>query len=155
PLLAAYEITPTYSTYADDKHTAVMPVGAGGWTVAKHDAYPPNFILLSRTPDVSGGQPKRPDSEVQEAAVHEGTHAMDKVPKTTPWERSPTEFRAYWNDGRFGAPDKPTDRYAAVVDPTMQPPGPKSPRANKIFRLMYDDPVLYDFCKPNYDANTD
>jgi hypothetical protein len=119
--------------------------------------YPGTFILLSRTPDVTMGVPRRPDDDLQTLAVHESTHFLDPD-AITPIQSYKTEFRAYWMDGRFGPPDLPTapnpGDFAAEFDPTIPPPGPKSPRANKIFHETYDDPVLYPYCKPNYDANT-
>jgi hypothetical protein len=106
---------------------------------------------------VTLGVPRRADADVQIVAIHEATHFMDRGLGGAPFESYKTEFRAYWNDGRFGAPGvaapvNPGD-LAAEFDPSIAPPGPKSARANAIFHIMYDDPVLYTFCKPNYDAN--
>jgi hypothetical protein len=103
------------------------------------------------------GVPRRPDDDLQTLAVHESTHFLDPD-AITPIQSYKTEFRAYWTDGRFGPPNLPTapnpGDFAAEFDPTIPPPGPKSPRANRIFREIYDDTVLYPYCKPNYDANT-
>jgi hypothetical protein len=134
----------------------VLGTGAGGWTVSGVAAYPGTFILLDRTPDVTFATPRRPDDELQIYAIHEATHFLDPG-AVTPIQQYRTEFRAYWMDGRFGPPTKalaPPGQFDARFDPTIPPPGPKSPRANRIFRETYDNPVLYPFCKPNYDANT-
>jgi hypothetical protein len=96
---------------------------------------------------------QRHDSEI--LAIHEAVHEMDRVGGATPWDRYLREFRAYWMDGRFGDPLVASAGHPAEYDPTVPPPGPKSPRANQIFRLQYDNPILYPYCKPNYDANTD
>jgi hypothetical protein len=157
PSKAAYVIkTPPYLPHPDPAHTIVLPVGAGGWRIPANPAYPGAFILLSRTPDVTLGLPRRPDDELQIYAVHESTHLMDR-PGAGPFEDYKTEFRAYWNDGRFGPPNQAVpaspDEFAAEFDPTTPTPGPKSRRANRIFHEMYDDPVLYSFCQPNYDGN--
>jgi hypothetical protein len=158
PSQAAYVVkTPPYHPHPDPAHTLVLGRGAGGWRLSGMAIYPGTFILLSRTPDVTMGVPRRPDDDLQTLAVHESTHFLDPD-AITPIQSYKTEFRAYWMDGRFGPPDLPTapnpGDFAAEFDPTIPPPGPKSPRANKIFHETYDDPVLYPYCKPNYDANT-
>ena len=161
PSEAAYLVaTPPYAAHPDAPHTMVLPTGAGGFRVEAggHPAYPGRFILLSRTPDVTLGVPRRSDAEVEIVAIHEATHFMDPTTGATPFEQYLVEFRAYWMDGRFGPPNLAVpvspDHFRAEFDPREEPPGPKSPRAKAIFRLMYDDPKLYPFCKPNYDANT-
>jgi hypothetical protein len=155
PEKAAYVIaTPPYGAHPDPK-TIVEPTGAGGWRITgAHPAYVPPFILLSRTPDVTLAVPRRPDSELQIYAIHESTHIMDRPAGGTPIQKYKTEFRAYWMDGRYGPPTQATAGLSAVYDPNIPQPGPKSRRANEIFRLQYDDPILYSYCKPNYDANT-
>jgi len=158
PSQAAYVAkTPPYHPHPDPAHTLVLDRGAGGWRLTGRPIYPGTFILLNRTPDVTMGVPRRPDDDLQTLAVHESTHFLDPD-AITPIQSYKTEFRAYWTDGRFGPPNLPTapnpGDFAAEFDPTIPPPGPKSPRANRIFREIYDDTVLYPYCKPNYDANT-
>jgi hypothetical protein len=100
---------------------------------------------------------KRPDAEVMEFAIHEGTHAVDEWDLTTDAENYRSEFRAYWNQGLFGPPDVQicpvgaVNCFDATIDPTMSPPGPKSPRARKIFEHVY---ASYDFVRTAYDNNT-
>ena len=65
-----------------------------------------------------------------------------------------TEFRAYWTDGRFGPPNSALGAFSAEFDPIIAPPGPKSPRANRIFNEVYDDTRLYPWCMPACDQNT-
>jgi hypothetical protein len=159
PRQAAYLITtPPYSPHPDPNHTIVLGTGAGGWRIqGGHPAYAGTFILLSRTPDVTLAVPRRPDAELQTYAVHESTHFMDRGHGPGPIEQYKTEFRAYWMDGRFGPPDQAAGGpggFDAVFDATIRPPGPKSPRANRIFHETYDAPRLYPYCQPNYDANT-
>jgi hypothetical protein len=119
-------------------------------------------VLVKRTFDVAAGAAgKTPDAEIIEFLVHEGVHAFDSEywhsPTNKPIERYKTEFRAYWNDGGFGPPDKatcpspPGDCKVAEVDPTMPAPGPKSPRARAIFEHLY---ATYDYVQPDYDNNT-
>jgi hypothetical protein len=158
PAKAAYVVkTPPYAAHPDPGHTLVLPRGAGGWRLSGMPIYPGTFILLNRTPDVTLAVPRRPDDELQIYAIHESTHFLDPD-AFTPIQSYKTEFRAYWMDGRFGPPELPTapnpGDLTAEFDPTIAPPGPKSPRANRIFHETYDNPVLYPYCKPNYDNNT-
>jgi hypothetical protein len=161
PSQSAYMIsTPPYAPFPDP-NTLVIATGAGGWTIGSHPPYTGSFILLSRTPDVTMGVARRPDSELQIYAVHEASHAMDRNVGAGPFEQYKTEFRAYWMDGRFGNPAVAISGLPAVFDANLTDAsggavtiGPKSARANAIFRLQYDDPILYPYCKPNYDQNT-
>jgi hypothetical protein len=161
PSQSAYVIsTPPYAPFPDP-NTLVIATGAGGWTIPSHAPYSGSFILLSRTPDVTLGVPRRGDDAVQTVAIHEASHAMDRNVGSSPFESYKTEFRAYWMDGRFGDPAVATSGSPAVFDANLTDAsggavtiGPKSARANAIFRLQYDDPILYPYCKPNYDQNT-
>jgi hypothetical protein len=161
PSQSAYVIsTPPYAPFPDP-NTLVIGTGAGGWTIGGHPPYSGSFILLSRTPDVTLGVPRRDDSELQIYAVHEASHAMDRNVGAGPFESYKTEFRAYWMDGRFGDPAVATSGEPAEFDANLTDGsggavtiGPKSARANAIFRLQYNDPILYSYCRPNYDQNT-
>jgi hypothetical protein len=116
----------------------------------------PNRLFLNRTTDVATGA-KRTDAEILTNAIHEGTHAVDEWDVRTPAEDYKSEFRAYWNEGRFGPPDVQlclgaADCFDTTIDPTMPPPGPKSPRARKIFEHLYGS---YAFARTAYDNDTD
>lgn len=153
PSRSAYVIsTPPYAPHPDP-NTLVIATGAGGWSIGGHAPYPGSFVLLNRTSDVASGA-KASDDTLQIIAIHEAVHEMDRGTGGTPWDRYLREFRAYWMDGRFGDPLVASSGDPAEYDPTIPAPGPKSARANRIFRLQYDDPILYPYCKPNYDANT-
>lgn len=112
-----------------------------------------NKLFLNRTTDVAAGV-KRPDADVLTNAIHEGTHAVDEWDVRTPAEDYRSEFRAYWNEGRFGPPDVQicpagaAHCFDTTIDETMPPPGPKSPRARKIFEHVYGS---YDFVRRAYD----
>jgi len=93
--------------------------------------------------------------------VHEAVHALDIEPDKNTWlEQYKKEFRAYWMDGRYGPPDQGTCPSTSpgcketAYNPTMPPPGPKTPRARAIFEHLYGA-NLYQFVKDNYDKNTD
>jgi hypothetical protein len=153
PSRSAYVIsTPPYAAHPDP-NTLVIATGAGGWSIPGHAPYAGSFILLSRTTDVAAGT-VRGDGVLQILAIHEAVHEMDRVPGAAPFDQYKREFRAYWMDGRFGDPLVASNGFPAAFDPATPTPGPKSPRANQVFRLQYDDPILYPYCKPNYDANT-
>lgn len=153
PSRSAYVIsTPPYAAHPDP-NTLVIATGAGGWTIGGHAPYAGSFVLLSRTPDVASGA-KASDASMQIVGIHEAVHEMDRGTGGSSWELYKSEFRAYWMDGRFGDPLVASSGDPAEFDPTIPAPGPKSARANQIFRLQYDDPILYSYCKPDYDANT-
>jgi len=128
-------------------------IGAAGFTLPSGD------IVVNRTTDVISLS-KRDDDEIIMLVVHESVHHMDVRPAAdTDIERYKTEFRAYWMDGRYGPPNAPTCAgapgtcFGTTYDGSMAPPGPKSPRARKIFDDLYGD-ATYDFVKPAYDKNT-
>ncbi|MBZ0237627.1 MAG: hypothetical protein K8M05_35255, partial [Deltaproteobacteria bacterium] len=153
PSRSAYVIsTPPYAPHPDP-NTLVIATGAGGWSIGGHPPYPGSFVLLNRTSDVASGA-KASDDTLQIIAIHEAVHEMDRGNGGTPWDQYTAEFRAYWMDGRFGDPLVASSGDPAEYDPDIPAPGPKSARANRIFRLQYDEPILYPYCKPNYDANT-
>lgn len=113
-----------------------------------------NKLFLNRTTDVAAGT-KRTDAVMVTNAIHEGTHAVDEWDVRTPEEDYKSEFRAYWNEGRFGPPDVQIpppgpNSLATTIDPTMSPPGPKSPRARAIFTHVYGS---YTFVRTAYDSN--
>ena len=116
----------------------------------------PNQLFLNRTTDVFAGT-KRTDAEMVENAIHEGTHAVDEWDVRTPAEDYKSEFRAYWNEGRFGPPDVQIPPpgpgvFPSTIDLTMPPPGPKSPRAREIFNHVFNS---YPRLREAYDKNED
>jgi hypothetical protein len=83
--------------------------------------------------------------EIARILVHEGVHATDThrdshVDDSKLEQLYRSEFRAYWLDGRF-------DHLSAAIDPSMAARGPKSPRANAIFSLLYE---RYGYVRPAY-----
>ncbi len=137
-----------------DPNSSANVAGAAGFTLGAGSGQ----IVMNRTTDVSTNA-KRSDNELITLIVHEGVHAMDLPHSGTPIESYRTEFRAYWMDGRYGPPDRavctPADGPGckdATFDPTMTPPGPKSPRARAIFDTLYGS-VTYPTIKPAYDNN--
>jgi hypothetical protein len=130
-------------TYAN---SLVLPPNAGGTTLN----VPPG-IVVNRTTDVKT-KAKRSDAEVTLFFVHEATHALDIEPTETSDLRGyKTEFRAYWMDGRYGPPG--SGGVDTAYDPNLPPPGPKSPRARKIFDHLYSGST-YAHIKRAYDNNT-
>jgi hypothetical protein len=113
-----------------------------------------NKLFLNRTLDVPSGA-KRSPAEMVTNAIHEGTHAVDEWDIRTPAEDYKSEFRAYWNEGRFGPPDvaiPPPPGLPTTIDPTMAPPGPKSPRARAIFNHVRSG---YGYVRESYESNKD
>lgn len=120
-------------------------------------------IIVNRTMDVGTGE-QRPDegkNGIIEIVLHEGVHALDEPahrPDRSAIESYKAEFRAFWMDGSFGPPDSdtcptpPGDCRSTAYDPALPAPGPKSPRARKIFEHLFE---VYEFVKPNYDDNVD
>jgi len=145
----------------DPTHTHVAPTSWAAMSNLSFTAVPGPFVCLNRTDDVSTGHTRDVDTQMM-LAVHEAVHEFDFLPAAAmganPIEWYRTEFRAYWTDGRFGPPDQAIvpgrPELDARFDPTIPPPGPKSPRASRIFHLLYDDPVGYGFVRTNYDNNT-
>ena len=115
-----------------------------------------NRLFLNRTTDVATGD-KRTDAEILTNAIHEGTHAVDEWDVRTPAEDYRSEFRAYWNEGRFGPPNLQVcpagavDCFDTTIDETMPAPGPKSPRARKIFEHLYGS---YGYVRTAYDNDS-
>lgn len=144
-----------YTPTAADPNSFVGAAGAAAFSRR------PGDIVMNRTLDVSTNDKRSADGVIS-LTIHEAVHALDIRPhRDRLIERYKTEFRAYWMDGRFGPPDKgscpssaPPGCTDTTYDPTMPPPGPKSPRARAIFRHLYGS-VTYDFVKPAYDNNTD
>ena len=139
-----------------DPNSFANVAGAAGFTLGAGSG----DIVMNRTTDVSTNA-KRPDDDLITLIIHEAVHAMDVPRSGTPIEQYRTEFRAYWMDGRFGPPDRAIctpadgpDCKDATYDPTMTPPGPKSPRARAIFGILYGS-VTYPDIKAAYDNNTD
>jgi hypothetical protein len=137
-------------TYAPAPNTGafVAAAGAAAWSRLGGvlATATPHMVAVNRTKDVSILS-RRLDPELIMLTVHESTHALDlQVAPATPLEQQfKTEFRAYWNDGRFNA--EPT-----AFDPTLTAPGPRARRARKIFEQMYGSPT-YPFMKPAYDSD--
>ena len=90
---------------------------------------------------------KRGIPQLADLLVHEGIHAADQE-QTNTWERYQKEFRAYWIQGVGGGL---STEYKADLPETI---GPRSPRANHIFRFVYYS-ATYDWVKPAYDGNVD
>jgi hypothetical protein len=157
PSVVGYFLGSAYVAAAPDAaHSMVEAAGAAGFRLPDRG---PRFIAVNRTTDVSTGA-KRSDDEIITLTVHEAVHALDVRPGSdTILERYKTEFRAYWMDGRFGPPNQaicsgsPGCRDARF-DPSLPPPGPKSPRARIIFEGLYGN-ITYRFVKTAYDNNTD
>jgi len=144
----------THYALRDDKNSFVNNAGAAGFSRS------PGDVLVNRTTDVKTMQ-KRRDADIIMFTVHEAVHALDIEPDKNTWvEQYKKEFRAYWMDGRHGPPDKgncagaPLGCKETAYDPTLPPPGPKTPRARAIFEHLYGD-NLYQYVKENYDKNTD
>jgi hypothetical protein len=105
-------------------------------------------IYINRTPNPASPAPRSVE-EMAMFVAHEAIHSVDDKPagwqagNPDVYDRYCMEFRAYWTDGRFE--QLSTDR-----DETP-PFGPKSPRANAVFRQIYDN---YDYTREAYDQNT-
>jgi hypothetical protein len=147
PEQTAYFAGETYAP-SPDTGTFIAATGAGaysrlGGVLATAS---PHMVAVNRTKDVAAGA-KRGDAELVPLAVHEATHALDVhvAPDTAMEQEYKTEFRAYWNDGRFNA-------YPTKFDPSMPAPGPRSGRSRKIFEQMYGS-ATYPRVKPAYDGD--
>jgi len=139
PTKVGYFVGPTYA------NSIVLPQNAAGTTLNA-----PPGIVVNRTTDVKT-KAKRADNEVILFFVHEAVHAFDIEPTEGGDLKSyKTEFRAYWMDGRYGPPNSggPDTQF----DPNLPPPGPKSPRARKIFEHLYEG-TSYAHIKRAYDSN--
>jgi len=147
PNSTAYFAGDTY-TNAPNTGTFVAAAGAAAWSRLGGvlATATPHMVAVNRTKDVSILS-RRAAAELILLTVHESTHALDlQVAPATPLEQQyKTEFRAYWNDGRFNAK-------ATEFDPALTPPGPRAPRARAIFEQMYGSPT-YPFMKPAYDGD--
>ncbi|HEX3045099.1 MAG TPA: hypothetical protein VHY08_10110 [Bacillota bacterium] len=160
PSFDGYFFGTTYGPPPDTANSRVKDAGGAAFSMPD---VAPRFIAVNRTTDVAGGSPPRLDSEVIRLVVHESVHALDYIPRVAPnssgWEIQSykDEFRAYWMDGRFGQPDQAiclAPYFSAVFDPSLTPPGPKSPRAREIFKTLYGD-TTYKWMKDAYDDNKD
>jgi hypothetical protein len=125
----------------DDAHTLVGQPNAVGWQRPSF----PDLVYLNVTPDPQHPGVKRPVAGLAVFLTHEGIHAADQ-PKTNTWERYQKEFRAYWVQGVSAAESQ---EYDASIPETI---GPRSPRANAIFRFIYYS-ATYGWVKPAYDSN--
>lgn len=147
PNSTAYFAGDTYAN-APNTGTFVAAAGAAAWSRLGGvlATATPHMVAVNRTKDVSILS-RRAAAELILLTVHESTHALDLqvTPATALEQQYKTEFRAYWNDGRFNAK-------ASTFDPTMTPPGPRAPRARAIFEQMYGSPT-YPFMKPAYDGD--
>jgi hypothetical protein len=102
-------------------------------------------VFLNVTPDPATPGTKRPLEELASTLVHETIHDMDPdAGSSDSWASYRTEFRAYWFEGAFDS---------APTGPGQFEIGPPSPRANAIFRQLYDN-VLYGYARRDYDRNT-
>ncbi len=156
PSKHGFFIGTSYGPAPDPARSFVDAATLGGRNEAFKD------LVVKRTFDAAAGAAgKVPDEKVIATLVHEGVHSLDAqfwFSASADIENYKTEFRAYWMDGGFGPPDQatcPADAdgcFSAEVDPSMPAPGPKSPRARKIFDHLYE---RYEFVKPAYDNNVD
>jgi len=159
PSLVGYFVGTSYIPVPAPPAPPLDPNSFDGVAGAAAFSLGPGDIVVNRTTDVAAGTHRSVDSIIM-LTVHEAVHAMDIRPGAgTDLERYKTEFRAYWMDGRFGPPRSaicpvpPVDCKDATLDPSLTPPGPKSPRARAIFDNLYGS-VTYPFVKPAYDNNT-
>lgn len=158
PAQVGYFVGTTYNiARPDSAHSFPDVAGAAAFFIPS--GFGPRFVVANRTTDVAAGTQRSDDSLIR-FIVHEAVHAMDVRPGAgSTIERYKTEFRAYWMDGRFGPPNlavcvpPPGACKDTTVDPSMPPPGPKSPRARAIFEHLYGS-TTYPFVKPAYDNNT-
>lgn len=108
-------------------------------------------IIVNLTPSLAHPDRQRHKTNMDGligTIVHEAVHALDKRPRAGTYiERYKTEFRAYWLDGSF---DKYSTKY--IPNPKWGNLGPKTARANAIFRHLYGSPT-YPWMKREYDAN--
>ena len=128
--------------------TARTTILGGQSAAGVHD---PNLshdhVFIVRTTNPATGAKNTNLDEMAEFAAHEGIHAADTHIGAAPWDDYQREFRAYWLGGTGAGQD------TGQMD--SQPPnGPRSERANTIFRHLYGNP-LYPTVKPSYDADTD
>jgi hypothetical protein len=121
--------------------TLVGQPNAIGW----HWGVFQDHVFLNLTPNSHTPAAKRPVADITPFLMHEGIHALDQ-PSTNTFERYETEFRAYWVQGLGGG--LPT-RFDPNLPETI---GPRSERANAIFKHLYDS-ATYDWVKPAYDDN--
>jgi hypothetical protein len=147
PEETAYFAGATYAA-SPDTGTFIAATGAGAYSRLGGvlPTATPHMVAVNRTKDVAAGT-KRAAAELVLLAVHEATHALDVqvAPDTAIEQEYKTEFRAYWNDGRFNAK-------TTKFDPELPAPGPRSDRARAIFELMYGNTTYKDI-KPAYDTN--
>jgi Domain of unknown function (DUF4157) len=127
PNLTGYFAGDTYAA-APNTGAFVAAAGAAAWSRlgAVLPTATPHMVAVNRTKDVSI-LTHRANAELIMLTVHETTHALDLgvAPATALEQQYKTEFRAYWNDGRFST--RPTQ-----FDPTLTPPGPRAPRARNL-----------------------
>jgi len=125
--------------------TILLGTGAAG----VHDPSTPDFVFVNVTLDPSHPASRRTNlDEMANSAAHEGVHAADThLGSHDPWDEYKREFRAYWMEGAVGR--------GLATDQMASPPpiGPRSERANAIFRHLYGSPA-YPTVKPSYDGNT-
>jgi hypothetical protein len=115
-----------------------------GWRTSKF----PDHVFLNLTPNTHQPATKRPVASIAPFLMHEGIHALDQeAPAGDTFSRYQKEFRAYWVRG-LGA-----GLSTGFVSDLQEKIGPRSARANKIFKHLYDS-ALYTWVKPSYDDNT-
>jgi hypothetical protein len=156
PSRTAYFVLTPYGVHPDTAHSFVNVAGAGAFNIRSFPGIAGRFIVVNRTADPSTNAKDPVDVTIQ-LALHEAVHALDEIiGPSSDIERYRTEFRAYWMDARYGPPDQAIvpgqPDLAARYDPDLPPPGPKSPRARKIFSELYGS-VTYPWVQPNYDNN--
>jgi len=136
-----------YMGDADDAHTMIDNPGAAAWTSPTWR----NDIFLNVTTNMhTGSASRRGVSDLATSAGHEGVHAAD-IPSVGSnvgdWTQYQKEFRAYWIQGMGAGQNE------GQLE-TAPPVGPRSQRANTIFRHLYGN-ATYPYVKPAYDADTD
>ncbi len=162
PARVGYFVSTSYKPVRFFRSSYPNSMASVAGAAAFHTGNFPHFgnrvVILNRTTDVPANS-KRSDDSLITLLIHEATHSMDERPDSgTEIERYKTEFRAYWMDGRYGPPDNPDcvgatgTCHEAKFDPSLPPPGPKSPRARTIFNHLYGS-TTYPFVKPAYDEN--
>jgi hypothetical protein len=123
--------------------TLVGQANAIGWHWDKFA----DHVFLNLTPNSHTPAAKRAPADIAPFLMHEGIHALDQVaPAGNTFARYQQEFRAYWVQGLGGGLSAEFD---ANLPETI---GPRSERANAIFKHLYDS-ATYDWVKPAYDNN--
>jgi hypothetical protein len=126
-----------------DARTLVGQPYAVGWRTSSF----PDHVFLNLTPNTHQPATKRAIADITPFLLHEGIHALDRGrPAADVFARYQKEFRAYWVQGLAAGLS------AAFAADLPEKIGPRSPRANAIFKHVYDSPT-YEWVKPAYDHN--